>query len=239
MYFHEILLKKSRKYHFYVNDGLSNFLSFWTKSFETNLSIIKMFESFECIWLHEHFSLYQQWISIKKPRSSISRTVRYFNQKQNFGKFLRNFHFETSFFDSILFGVEFGVFHGTRNVEKSAIFSKNSAFPLKIRFFKISLLIMIFFSDDYYYKRFQRFQSFSYLGYSCLGFLPLLKKEALDQERRRIFGGGGKWKNESRGARNIKTNYLLFVNWSTINDPNVPWSKMADIGGPTLYVAIW
>ena len=48
-----------------------------------------------------------------------------------------------------------------------------------------------------------------------------------------------KMKNESRGARNIKTNYLLFVNWSTINDPNVPWSKMADIGGPTLYVAIW
>ena len=75
---------------------------------KTNLSVIKMLKSFECVWLHEHFGLYQEWISIKKPRSSISRTFRYFNQKQNFGKFLRNFHFQIcSFLDSDSFGVGF------------------------------------------------------------------------------------------------------------------------------------
>ena len=78
------------------------FCHFEQKNFETNLSIIKMFESFESIGLHEHFGLHKQWIGVKKPRSSISRTTRYFNQKQNFRNFLRNFHFQISFFDYLI-----------------------------------------------------------------------------------------------------------------------------------------
>lgn len=152
-----------------------------------------MLKSFECVWLHEHFGLYQEWISIKKPRSSISRTFRYFNQKQNFGKFLRNFHFQIcSFLDSVSFGVGFDCCWWWAGKFTNFIFAKlgfslysishKFSFFFKFSFCQFLCWLWFFFSEDLYFKR---YQSFSYLGFSRLGFLPLLMKEALDEEQRR------------------------------------------------------
>ena len=143
-------------------------------AFLTNLLVIKMFESFECVRLHKHFGLCQKRICIKKPRSSISRArtfrARYFYQKQNFRKFLRNFH--VSFF--LLF----------RPIRCKLRFVGQKCGNLT--YFSQKFWLEIFenftisdsFSKTYILSRINKFQS---LRFSCLGFSSLAEDESLDE----------------------------------------------------------